>query len=62
MKITIQTRDASDEDCKRDDYYTVVDGREILLASCALPSTYTERDVEAKVRQLFGLDAAIIWK
>ena len=61
MKITIQEYDASEEDCKRQDYVTVVDGKEYLLAPSSLGSYYTYLEILAEVEKLFGPGVEIEW-
>lgn len=62
MKIKVQSYDDSEEDCRRETFYTVVDGKEYLLAPCALPSSeYTFREIEEKARELFGADVEITY-
>ena len=59
MKIKVQSYDDSEEDCRRETYYTVVDGREHVLAGCALGSYYTFLEIQENARRLFGEDVEI---
>ena len=61
MKITVTSYDDSEPDCKRDTYITVVDGKEILLAPCALGSYYTYLEIVERAKELFGNDVEIVW-
>jgi hypothetical protein len=59
MKITVQSHDDSDDDCKRDTYFTIVDGVNHLLAPCALGSWYTHLEIVERAKTLFGDDVEI---
>jgi len=59
MQITITFQDASDDDCRRVDYVTVVDGQEHCLSACALGNEYSDREAENRARQLWGNDIEI---
>jgi len=59
MKIKITYLDASEEDCRRTDYVTYVNGKEFCLAASALGKEFTEREVERNARKLFGDDVEI---
>jgi hypothetical protein len=59
--IVVQSYDDSEEDCKRETYYTVVDGKEYLLAPCSLGSYYTYLEILAEIDKLFGKDVDIVW-
>lgn len=62
MKIIVQEIDASEPDCLRYDYVTVVDGKEYLLSPCSLPhSAYTVKDIVLSARKYFGQDVEIDW-
>jgi len=59
MKITVTSYDDSEPDCKRDTYITVVDGKEHLLAPCALGSYWTHLEILERARELFGEDVEV---
>lgn len=60
MKITVQSYDDSEPDCRRRTFYTTVKGKEIVLAPCALEhSRFTREEIEAKARGLFGPEVEI---
>lgn len=59
MQIKVLSYDDSEEDCRRETYYTVVDGKEVLLAPCALGSYYTFLEIQANARKLFGDDVEL---
>ena len=59
--ITLTYLDASEEDCRRTDYVTCVDGKEYLLAPCALGNKFTTKKVEENARKFFGDDVIINW-
>lgn len=59
--ITITYLDASEDDCRRIDYVTYVDGKEFLLAACALGTQFTTDLVTKKAKELFGEDIIIKW-
>lgn len=59
MKIKITFEDASDDDCRRVDYVTVVDGKTHCLSACALGNEYNDREAETRARELFGNDVQI---
>jgi hypothetical protein len=62
MKILVQEIDASDDDCLRYDYVTVVGGKEYLLSPCSLShSAYTVKDIILSARKYFGADVEIDW-
>jgi hypothetical protein len=61
MKIKITYLDASEEDCRRTDYVTYVNGKEYLLVACALGGKYTTIEVETAARKFFGDDVIINW-
>jgi len=55
MQITITTLDASDDDCRREDFFTTVNGVPYTLAVSALD----EREAESRARELFGPEVEI---
>lgn len=59
MKINILSYDDSEEDCRRETYYTMVDGKEVLLAPCALGSYYTFLEIQETARKIFGADVEL---
>jgi len=59
MKIKVLSYDDSEDDCRRETYYTLVNGREVLLAPCALGSYYTFLEIQEKARSLFGADVEL---
>lgn len=59
MKINVLSYDDSDSDCRRETYYTMVDGKEILLAPCALGSYYTFLEIQETARKIFGADVEL---
>lgn len=59
MKINVLSYDDSEEDCRRETYYTMVDGKEILLAPCALGSYYTFLEIQKEARKIFGADVEL---
>lgn len=61
MKIIIDSEDDSEEDCKRDTYFTVVEGKRYTLAPCALGSYYTYLEIVATAKKLFGDDVELSW-
>ena len=62
MKIVVQKIDASDDDCIRYDFVTMVDGKEHLLSpSSREHSVYTVRDIILTARGLFGPYVEIDW-
>lgn len=60
MRIVLESYDDSEEDCKRDTFFTVVDGKEHCLAPCSLGSWWTWLEIQEKARQLFGADVEIV--
>jgi hypothetical protein len=61
MKIKIQYRDAGDNDCKRLDYVTEVDGKKFLLAHDTLGNIYSDGEAERTAKHFFGDDVQIEW-
>lgn len=59
MKINVLSYDDSEEDCRRNTYYTMVDGKEVTLAACALGSYYTFLEIQEKARKVFGADVEL---
>jgi hypothetical protein len=60
MKIKVFTVDASEPDCTRIDYCTMVDGEEICLAASCLPgSPYAFQEMIEKARKIFGADVTV---
>lgn len=59
MTIEVYTTDASEPDCRRYNFCTRVDGKEILLAGSALGNEWTYREVEERACKLFGADVKI---
>jgi hypothetical protein len=57
--ITVYSTDASEPDCLRSDYHTVVDGKEHLLTWCALGSYYTHLEIVEAAQRLFGADVVV---
>lgn len=62
MKITVTSYDDSDEDCRRETYVTIVDGKEYCLAACALAGFDTYDAIERKARVIFGKDVLVEYK
>jgi hypothetical protein len=52
-EIKIYYSNDSDEDCRREGTYTIVDGKEVVLASHCLPSNVDKETREEAVR-IFG--------
>ena len=62
MKILVQEIDASDDDCVRYDYVTVVEGKEYLLSPSSLSnSSKTVSEIILSARRYFGADVEIDW-
>jgi hypothetical protein len=61
MKIKIESRDASEDDCHRNDYFCTVDGVEHMLAGIALGSYWTREEIKANAKIAFGEDVEIDW-
>ena len=61
MKITVTSYADSDEDCRRDTYVTVVNGKEYLLAPCALAGFDTYDEIEQRARNLFGENVEVVY-
>jgi len=59
MKIKIEGYEDGDDDCSRTTYYTMVDGKEVLLAPCALSGYYTFLEIQTKARKIFGADVEL---
>lgn len=59
MKIIVTSYDDSEPDCKRDTFVTMVDGKEYVLAPCALGSYYTHLEIVERAKSLFGKDVEI---
>jgi len=59
MKITVNSYDDSDDDCRRDTFYTVVDGKEYCLAPCALGTYRNWLEIQEEAKRLFGEDVEI---
>lgn len=61
MKIIIYSTDASEEDCRREDFWTEVDGKEYLLAPSALGlNVHIQKEIREKAQALFGQDVEIV--
>lgn len=54
MIILVIRRDASEPDCRRFDFYCIVDGREYDLAPSALSLEKATEEIERTARRLFG--------
>ncbi len=61
MKITIERYWDGDDDCDRYTYFTNIDGREHILAACALSGGLAESKIDERARELFGADVEIRW-
>lgn len=61
MQIVLDSHDDSEEDCKRDSYFTEVNGKRHYLASCSLGSRWTVQEIILEARKLFGQDVEIDW-
>lgn len=59
MKIKVLSHDDSEEDCRRESYYTEATGERVYLSSCALGSYYTFLEIQEKARKLFGADVEL---
>lgn len=58
QKIQVRSYPDGDEDCYRLTYYTLVDGKEKMLAPCALGlNEHIRAEITANVQKLFGADA-----
>lgn len=61
MKIKVKSYDDSEEDCRRTTYYTTHEGKEILLAPCALGSMFTMTEIVDSAQRHFGMNVEIDW-
>ena len=53
MKIKIQYSNDSEPDCRRVGTYTIIDGKEVTLASDCLGSM-VDKETEEEARRIFG--------
>lgn len=62
MKINVYTIDASEEDCRRTDYCTKVNGKEYILAPSALSlNERIRKEILERAQALFGNDVEIAY-
>lgn len=62
MKIIVYSTDASEEDCRREDFWTEVNGKEYLLAPSALGlNEHIRKEILEKAQALFGNDVQIAY-
>jgi hypothetical protein len=59
--IKVLSYDDSDEDCRRTTYFTVHEGKDVLLAPCSLDTVFTMEEIWDTAQQLFGNDVQIDW-
>ncbi len=60
MKIILHSEDDSDDDCRRDTFFAIVDGKRHYLAACALGTKYTWLEIQERARKIFGQDVEIV--
>ena len=61
QRIDITYEDASEEDCFRYDYVTVVDGHKYCLAASTLGNEASGQEATKRAKELFGEDILIFF-
>jgi len=61
MKLKVTFKDASEPDCRREDWVVIVDGKEHCICPSALGTKDNEIEALERARSLFGPDVELTY-